>query len=130
VGYDGISAEEIYAAASDKGLEMLLDLCRNIWEEEQIPNKITVIPNDWKRAVIVPIYKKKDKMKCNNYRGISLLSHTSKIFSRMILNRLRKRTGEILSEEQAGFRPGRSTIDQIFTLRQLAEKYTEMNRGL
>ena len=70
MGYDGISAEEIYAAASDKGLEMLLDLCRNIWEEEQIPNKITVIPNDWKRAVIVPMYKKKDKMECNKYRGI------------------------------------------------------------
>ena len=46
------------------------------------------------------------------------------------MNRLRKRTEEILSEEQAGFRADRSTIDQIFTLRQLAEKYTEMNRGL
>ena len=123
VGYDGISAEEIQAAASDKGLEVMLDLCRNIWKEEQIPN-------DWKRAVIVPIYKKKDKIECNNYRGISLLSHSSKIFSRIILNRFRNRTEEILSEEQAGFRPGRSTIDQIFTLRQLAEKYTEMNRGL
>ena len=69
-------------------------------------------------------------MECNNYRGISLLCHSSKIFSRIILNRLRKRTEEILSEEQAGFRADRSTIDQIFTLRQLAEKYTEMNRGL
>ena len=89
VGYDGISAEEIQAAASDKGLEVMLDLCRNIWEEEQIPN-------DWKRAVIVPIYKKKDKMECKNYRGISLLCHRSKIFSRIILNRLMKRTEEIL----------------------------------
>jgi len=123
VGYDGISAEEIQAAMTGKGLEVMLALCRDIWEEEQIPS-------DWKRAIIVPIHKKKDKMECNNYRGVSLLCHSSKIFSRILLNRLRKRTEEILSEEQAGFRAGRSTIDQIFTLRQLAEKYIEMDRGL
>ena len=59
------------------------------------------------------------------------MSHISKIFGRIIFNRLRKRTEEILLEEHAGFRADRSTIDQIFTLRQLTEKkYTEMNRGL
>jgi len=46
------------------------------------------------------------------------------------LDRLRSKTEEILSEEQAGFRASRSTIDQIFTLRQLAEKYTEFSKQL
>ena len=54
------------------------------------------------------------KLDCGNYRGISLLSKTE----------------QILSESQAGFRPGRSTIDQLLTLRQIIEKYMERKRGL
>ena len=46
----------------------------------------------------------------------------------MILQR--KRTKEILREAQAGFRAGRSTIDQLFTLRRLAESYSEFSRYL
>ena len=122
-GIDDISAEEIKAACEDRGLKMMHSLCKTIWETE-------VIPEDWKKAVIVPIFKKKDKTDCNNYRGVSLLCHCSKIFTRILLQRMRNRTEKILSEEQAGFRANRSTIDQIFTLRQMAEKYIEMNRDL
>ncbi|XP_072016051.1 uncharacterized protein [Amphiura filiformis] len=43
---------------------------------------------------------------------------------------MQTRTEEILAESQAGFRPGRSTIDQLFTLRQLAEKYNEKRKPL
>ena len=69
-------------------------------------------------------------MDCNNYRGVSLLCHCSKVFSSVILQRIKKRTEEILSEAQAGFRVGRGTVDQIFTLRQLAEKYEEYGKNL
>jgi len=37
---------------------------------------------------------------------------------------------EILAEAQAGFRANRNIIDQIFTLRQLAEKYDEFGKEL
>ena len=80
--------------------------------------------------MIVPIYKKKDKLDCNNYRGSSLLGHYSKIFTSILMERIKKKTEEILSAEQAGFRPSRSTIVQIFTLRQMAEKYTDLSRDL
>jgi len=63
-------------------------------------------------------------------RSVSLLCHCSEILSHIILHQLRKRTEEILSEEQAGFRANRSTPDQIFALRQTVEKYLEINRGL
>ena len=32
------------------------------------------VPEDWRSAVIVPLYKgKEERTECNNYRGISLL---------------------------------------------------------
>ena len=94
-----------------------------IWEREELPC-------EWKRAVIVPLHKKNDKLDCANYRGISLLCQSSKIFSSIILQRIKARTEEILSEAQAGFRRDRSTIDQIFTLKQLAEKFEEFGKEL
>jgi len=94
-----------------------------IWEEEIFPTK-------WKQAIIVPIYKKKDKLDCNNYRGVSLLCHCSKILTSILMERINRRTEEILSEEQAGFRPSRSSIDQIFTLCRLSEKYIDTSRNL
>ena len=121
-GLDNISAEELQTATEGVGLQFIYRMRREIWEDE-------IFPADWKRAVIVPIHKKKDKLDCNNYRGISLLCHCSKIFTSILLDRLRSKTEEILSEEQASFRASRSTIDQIFTLRQLAEKYAEFSKN-
>ena len=94
-----------------------------MWDSERVPD-------EWKKAIIVPIHKKKDKMDCNNYRGVSILCHCSKVYSNILLRRMRKRTDEILAEEQAGFRAQRNTTEQIFVLRQVVEKYTEMNKDL
>ena len=73
---------------------------------------------------MVPIYKGKgDKYVCGNYRGISLLSMVGKIFGRVLINRVRDGTEEVLMEEQCGFRRGRGCVDQVFTVRQICEKY-------
>ena len=98
-------------------------LCQAVWDKEELPA-------EWKRSIIIPIHKKKDRLECANYRGISLTCHSSKIFTSIILQRIKRRTEEILSEAQAGFRENRSTIDQIFTLRQMAEKYEEYGKEL
>ena len=45
------------------------------------------VPDDWGKAVVCPIYKKGDKAMCSNYRGISLLSHTGKIYERILERR-------------------------------------------
>ena len=57
------------------------------------------------------IPKKGDLKKCSNYRKISLISYTSKIILRIILNRLIPQAEDILAEEQAGFRKNRSTTE-------------------
>ena len=67
---------------------------------------------------------------CKNYRTISLISHSSKIMLRIILNRLKKEAEEHLAEEQAGFRAGRSTVEQIFNCRILMEKHLQHQRDL
>ena len=80
------------------------------------------VPAEWKKAIIVPIFKNKgSKLDCGNYRGISLISVPSKVFMRVLLNRIKPNIEERLREQQAGFRAGRSTIDQIFALRQVVE---------
>ena len=51
-------------------------------------NKIIVtrkIPKEWRRSILVPIYKNKvDFQSCNNYREIKLMSHTMKLWKRVI----------------------------------------------
>ena len=66
---------------------------------------------------------KGDVMECNNYRGIKLMSHTMKLWERMIEARLREITK--IADNQFGFRPGKSTTEPIFALRMLQEKYRE-----
>ena len=57
-----------------------------------------------------------------NFRTINLISHPSKIMLRVTLSRLKTKTEELLAEEQAGLRPGRSTVEQIFDSRVITEK--------
>jgi retron-type reverse transcriptase len=85
------------------------------------------LPQQWKESIIVPIYKKGDKTDCNNYRGISLLLTAYKILSDILLARLTPYVNEIIGDHQCGFRRNRSTVDQIFYIRQILEKKWEYN---
>jgi len=76
----------------------------------------------------VPIYKnRREKLQCKNYRGISLLCTGYRILTAVINNRLKKYTEHIIGENQAGYRTGKSTADQIFTVKNLLEKAWEHN---
>jgi len=85
------------------------------------------IPADVETGDYSTTVQEKDKLCFDNYRGVSLLSHCGKVMTSVILYRIRHRTDDILSEAQAGFRAGRSTTDQLFTLRHLAETYSEFS---
>ena len=49
---------------------------------------------------------------------------------KIILNRLKPQAEKIIAEEQAGFRAGRYTTEQIFNLRILCEKYLQHQQYL
>ena len=85
-------------------------------------------PTQWTTSLVVPLPKKGDLSQCKNHRTISLISHPSKILLRVLLNRLRPQVEQILSEEQAGFRRGRSTTEQIFNLHLLDEKHRNIGQ--
>ena len=78
------------------------------------------VPSCWKKAIINPIPKSSsaDKRVPLNYRGISLLSVVSKLYTAGLSNRISKYLEEnnLLSNEQNGFRPKRSCLDHIYTL--------------
>ncbi|KAI8519286.1 hypothetical protein Bbelb_025430 [Branchiostoma belcheri] len=122
-GKDSIPAD-IFKAMGPVALDNFHTLLINIWEEEDMPQ-------EFRDATIVPLYKNKgSKAECGNYRGISLLSIAGKLLARIILNRLITVTEKHLPEAQCGFRPGRSTIDMIFAVRQVQEKCKEQNLDL
>ena len=87
-----------------------------IWRERKVPQ-------EWKDAVITVIHKKDDKTECGNYRGISFVSNAGKVLLKEVDRRLGAycEAKGLLSEEQCGFRPDRSTTDRMFVVRRLQE---------
>ncbi|BHF63825.1 hypothetical protein SprV_0200682000 [Sparganum proliferum] len=72
-------------------------------------------------GILVPILKKGDKTRCENYRGISLIDVAAKIFAIVLLRRFQAVRDSRTRPNQAGFRDGRGCTDQIFTLRRILE---------
>ena len=93
---------------------LLLSLFNRSWHSH-------TFPSCWKPTTIIPIHKPgKPTSSPSSFRPISLTSCISKLFERLILSRLtfHLESNHLLSTCQAGFRPGRSSLDQILTLSQ------------
>ena len=110
-GDDGIPPEVMKRIDLD---DIILDFCNTALCDGDIPEH-------WKHSNIVPVPKKGDLTKADNYRGISLTSIVSKTMNRMILNRIKPSIEQLLRDNQNGFRPGRSTTSHILALRRILE---------
>ncbi|KAK3541754.1 hypothetical protein QTP86_002760 [Hemibagrus guttatus] len=121
VGPDDIPVE-VWKCLGEAAVEFLASLFNRVLESERMPE-------EWRRSVLVPIFKNKgDVQSCSNYRGIKLMSHTMKVWERVVEARLRKVVE--ICEQQYGFMPRKSTTDAIFALRILMEKYRDGQKEL
>jgi len=81
LGEDGIQAE-ILKSLDEEAIFNIHNLVELVWKEEKIPE-------DWRIALVCPIYKKNDLLECNNYRGIALLNTTYNVLSYFTLDRIK-----------------------------------------
>ena len=128
MGPDELPAEPLKLGLSDSSQEILLafhDIIVAVWMTGGVPQ-------EWKDAAIKVLHKKKDRTECSNYRGFSLVAHAGKVLLKVVANRLGDFCEEagILSEEQCGFRPQRSTTDMMFVVRSLQELGRTSNTSL
>ena len=115
---------ETIHVCSETGVQWLTTIFQKAWEERRVPE-------DWQKAIVVPIWKRKGSKKdCSTYRGISLLSHVGKMYAKILEQRTRSKTEHLPSDAQFGFRKGRGCTDAIFALRQLCERTIEYGRDL
>ena len=114
IGLDKIATEEIKNFGPEAKMWLL-----QLYNQCLATHKL---PKIWKKAHVTALLKPgKDSSLPKSYRPISLLSHTYKLFERMILNRVAPVIDERLIPEQAGFRPGKSTTSQVLNLTQYIE---------
>ena len=89
-------------------------------------------PETWSDGLVKPLHKKGNHMDTNNYRGITLLSMLGKLFTRVINIRLDNWANDyhIYIEAQFGFRQGRSTVDCMFVLNGIINKFIQNSKKL
>ena len=85
----------------------------------------------WFHTLISQIYKSGDKSRPENYRKVNLQSVISKIFTSILSQRLKNwcKRNNVIGEEHAGFRSKHSTIDNIFCLQTIVQKYLRHKGG-
>ena len=86
----------------------------------EITIKISALPGEWKRAIVVPIYKWNDRSAFTKYRPISLNTVLGKQVEHVRAEYLRQvwDKNDWLCEGQLGFRPGYSCESQVITVCQ------------
>ena len=75
---------ELFQILKDDAVKVLHSICQQIWKTQQRPQ-------DWKRAVFIPIPKKGNAKECSNYSTIALISHARKVMlkiTKLVFNRM------------------------------------------
>ena len=109
-------------AAGKKGIKRLTELCNQVVREG-------AIPREWELSNLIPIFKGKgNPMECGSYRAVKLLEHGMKVLEGVLEKRLRQKVK--IDDMQFGFVPGKGTVDAIFMVRQLQDKFLEKRKDL
>jgi hypothetical protein len=118
---DGIPIE-VWRSVGDVAIVWLTKLFNLIFQ-------LNKMSDEWRWSILVPIFKiKGDVQSCTNYQRIKLMSHTMKLWERIIEHRLRGVTN--ITKNQFDFMPGRSIMEAIFLIRQLMKRCREQKKGM
>jgi len=121
-GGDGIPVE-LFQILKGDAVKVLHSICQQIWKTQQWPQ-------DWKRAVFIPIPKNGNAKECSNYYTIVLTSHTTKVMLKIPQARLQQYVKRELPDVQAGFRKGRGSRDQVGNIHWIIEKAREYQKNI
>ena len=121
-GGDGIPVE-LFQIIKDDAVKVLHSICQQIWKTQQWPQ-------DWKRAIFIPIPKKGNAKECSNYRTVALISHCSKVMLKILQAMLKQYVKCEFQDIQAGFRKGRGTRDQIANIHWIIKKAREFQKNI
>lgn len=111
---------ELLKYGSDKLIRMLTKLYERCINGEDVPQ-------EWRTCYISPIHKKGSKKDPRNYRGIAVICSIGRLYASVLKTKIENVTEQREMEEQSGFRAGRSTVDNIFTLKIMTEKRAQRN---
>ena len=73
-------------------------------------------PKQLKSAELTPVFKKEDDLSKENYRHVSVLSHASKIFERIVFNQMNLFFESKFSPQLTGFRKNHSTQSALLNM--------------
>ena len=121
-GDDGITTEML-KLLDDFGIDKLTDLFNDIYSSGIFPDELLM-------SVYITLPKQPRATECSNFRTISLMPHTLKIFLKVIQARIGKKIDEEVGPTQFGFRPGSGTREGIFCYNILAQKHLEVDKDM
>ena len=93
------------------------EICYPLWRLFLLTLREGRVPEDWKTANVVPIFKAGSLSKAENYRPVSLTSQVCKMFEALVRDALVSylETNKLLRTSQHGFRKGRSCLTNLLT---------------
>ncbi|KAL6423125.1 hypothetical protein ACFW04_010551 [Cataglyphis niger] len=123
VGVDGISAE-VWKYGGENVEEWMWRICNRIWKEE---GRI----DEWNEGVIVPILKKEEWDRVEEYKRVSLTPTLYKVYASVLAGRLSEEVQKkgLVPQNQTGFRKGLGTMDNIFVLNYLVNRQLSKKKG-
>ena len=120
-GCDGIPTQ-LFQLLKDDAVKVLHSICQQIWKTQQWQQ-------DWKRSVFIPIPYKGNAKECSNYHTMALISHASKMTSKIFQARLQQYVNRELPDVQTGFRKGGQTRDQTANICWIIEKQENLKKS-
>ena len=110
--------------AGEETKQELRKVLNKAWQEG-------IFPKEWRTGRIKPIYKKGDKEKVENYRGITLMDSGYKLYAEILRERLEKELEERgkLDDTQYGFRKGRGSIDAVYVVKKGIKEEIQKEKG-